>query len=270
MSNSDLETPRDLSTLVGLLKIFFLIVLLNITLYLAIVYFAIVNFHRTVPVFLAFIQFLAFILPIVLILRVGLKEAPAVGPIDNPYLKKIGATPSLVILSCFAAFLATFTPMSAQIFPKPDSFPTSMVAKVGVACRISSDLNASKGAYFLTVIWSDDTEYIKAVRSNLRALQIANSADAKKLDDVRTSNIYQLAEATLKSFMEMLGLVSATTAPAHDETYSQLKLVEKSDQFYKLLKQNTPVGDENSELRWGLSDDLRWAAFTISVKAPEE
>src|SRR5690348_10907212 len=173
MTDDHLEGREDRSALIALLKIFFLVVLSNVLLYLAIVYFAVVLFHRTVPSFLAFIQFLAFILPIALILRLGLREAPAAVPVDNIFLKKMGATPTLVVISSLAAFFATFTPLGAQIFPKPEATPT-LVAKVGVACRVDRDNTPSRGAYFLTLIYSDDTDYIRSVRSQLSALKDGN------------------------------------------------------------------------------------------------
>jgi hypothetical protein len=272
MTNSDQQSSHDVTTVTGLLKIFFLIVLVNIVLYISVVYFTVVLFHRTVPVFLAFVQFLAFILPIVFILRIGLKEAPEAGGVENPFLKQIGATPSLVILSCFAALLATFTPISAQIFPKPDPFPKSMIAKVGLACRISSDLTPSKAAYLLTVIWADDTDYIGAVRDNLRSLQIAASNSAKDQHDAAKSTVYEAVETILVDMLKWFGPTDATTRAKPETTFAQLKVVNNSssDQFYNLLKRSTPTAEVDPDLRGELSDDTRWAAFTVPVKAPED
>jgi hypothetical protein len=255
------ESPQDALPLATLLKIFFLVVLSNIALYLLIVYFAIVNFHRSVPLFLSFIQFLAFILPIALILRIGLKEAPAAGPVENTFLKKIGATPTLVVLSSFAAFFATFTPLGTQMFPQPDG-ATSLVAKVGVACRVESDLSASKGAYFLTLIWSDDTDYITKVRRELSLMQ----AGSKPADD---SSLYRTAESGLARLLQTVGVVSGPRLTPGERSFSQIKFVEKADPFYKLLKQDPQASKESYDLHSYLVDDLRWIAFTTPVKEPD-
>lgn len=266
MSDNTLESSGDRLALVALLKIFFLILLSNLALYLFIVYFAVVNFHRGVPPFLAFIQFLALLLPIALILRMGLKESPAVGQVDNEYLKKIGATPTLVVLSSLTAFFATFTPLAAQIFPKPEPFATSMTAKVGVACRIASDLSAAKGAYFLTVMWSDNSEYIQAARKELRSLQEASLHGPTGQDAVARPIVYRFAEGVIAQALSSIGAITEKASLADDKLYSNIKFVEHSDQFYRLLKQST--FENNDDLRATLGEESRWIAFTSPVGEP--
>src|SRR5262249_35463970 len=140
-------------------------------------YLAVDHYIRDAPAFLAFIVFLAFTIPTAFILRLGLNETvDANAASGNKFIKLIGATPTLVIIACLLALLASVIDLRGSIIPQRDA-PRYLIANLKVTCWSGTELNTEPAPYLLTLITAGESSYISDIRDELTLLK--NNPTAK-------------------------------------------------------------------------------------------
>jgi hypothetical protein len=178
--------------------------------------------------FPALVVFLSFALSIGIILINGLGEQINTKNIQNPWIKKIGVTPIMVIVAVLIATFTSFTPLANKIFPASEL--EFMLAAIDLTCKPSSQTHAPQATDLLTVISADETQYI---------------------DDVTTF----LNDKDPKAFVPQR---------IHGQDLTLVKK-DRSDELYKLIMQRA---DEDDSLSWDLRGPEKWVAYTIHANAP--
>jgi hypothetical protein len=179
--------------------------------------------------FPALVLFLSFAISIGIILINGLGEQISTTNIDNPWIKKIGVTPIMVIVAVLIATFASFAPAAEQIFPS--SHLEFMLARVGLTCQPSNRSKARQATGMLIVFSANDEKYVK----DLRAF----------FEDKKS-----------KSF----ALIGAQR--------QDLQVVQKDakDESYRLLMQYADESDRS--LSDDLRTSEQWIAYTVKASPP--
>lgn len=179
--------------------------------------------------FPALVVFLSFALSIGIILINGLGEQINLKDIQNPWVKKIGVTPIMVIVAVLLATFASFTRLAEKIFPPSEL--EFMLAGIDFTCKPINQTNAPQATDILTVISADETKYIEDVTKFLK------DKDPHSFVPQRTRG-------------------------------QELTLVGKEkggDELYKLMMQRA---NDDDSLSWDLRNPERWVAYTINANAP--
>lgn len=179
--------------------------------------------------FPALVVFLSFSLSIGIILINGLGEQISLKGIQNPWIKKIGVTPIMVIVAVLIATFASFTPLAAMIFPASEL--EFMLTGIDFTCKPSSQTNAPQATDILTVISADETKYIEEVTKFLQ------DRDPNSFVPKRTRG-------------QALALVGKDKG---------------GDELYKLIMQRA---NDDDSLSWDLRSSDKWVAYTINANAP--
>lgn len=204
-------------------------VLFNTAFFLGIGYVRPLNLTYMQSIFLPFLLLLSISIWIGIILIHVLGEKVHVDKVSNSLVGQIGVTPAMVIVAALASLLLAMTPIAEQIFPTR-SHLKFLFAKVGITCNTAATHDVPQAKELITLIDSQDAEYISEVR--------------EKLED--------------KPLIQ--GLMSK-----HDQT--EITLINENDEDYKLLQRF--YRQDRNQLISVLSDSRKWVAYKINVKAPE-
>jgi hypothetical protein len=210
----------------------FLVVAVNLGLYVLIVWLANSGIIESGSSFPALALFLSFALSVGIILIVALGEKVDASNIQNEWIKKIGVTPIMVIVAAIIAIFASFTPLASNIFPNPPDPSLQlkfMLANLGVTCRTKDENKSPQATHLLTFIASADEDYIQDIKKFLADKQLMQPA-----------------------------------------LNNQFTLVQPADEFSKLLQQYARSGQKGSEsLQDDLRKTRNWVAYVVEAGDPE-
>lgn len=177
--------------------------------------------------FPALILFLSFALSIGIILINGLGERINTKNIQNPIIKKLGVTPIMVIVAVLIAMFTSFAPVSSKMFATAEL--ELMLTGIDFTCAASNQIHPTQATELLTVISSDQPDYIDEITT------ILQKTDPKEFVPQRT----------------------------HGEPLTLVPKDSKND-LYKLIIQRA----SEDRWSWDVSGPEKWVAYTIQAHAP--
>jgi hypothetical protein len=232
------DNPRRLTDFGGALKAIALlavVVLFNTALYIAIYRLVDIGWRDPGSIFPALVLFLSLALSIGILLILGMGEkiiGKASTDPNDPWTKKIGATPVMVVVAVIVSLAAGFSPLAQLVMPPQESFSKKlMLADLALTCApaVAKDDPAQATVLLVVISTSDDIQYIREVK------KILTSRD------------------------RLMSL-------ARREDVPDLQLIAKKEGSpdYELLLRE--FGSES--LQTDMSDPAKWVAYTIPISAP--
>jgi hypothetical protein len=172
---------RPITAAVQAIALLTFVVLFNLGLYVLVIVLVDNHWIESESVYPPLVLFLSFALSIGIILIVLLHERVDTRNAQNPFLKKIGFTPIMVIVAAILSILATLTPAANNIVPSPDYSKKFMLANFGLTCSSSSKRQDPPQASDLIVtIYSPSETYINDVKKFLDTPKLMQNAKEKK------------------------------------------------------------------------------------------
>ena len=171
------DQPARLTDFAGALKAILLlafVVLFNIALYVGIYRLSEIGWRDPNSIFPALVLFLSLALSIGIIVILGMGEkiiGKASSDPKDPWIKKIGATPVMIIVAVIVSLAAGFSPLAKLVMPPEGAFSQKfMLADLALTCASSAANDPAQATVLLVVISApDDIQYITDVRKILNS-----------------------------------------------------------------------------------------------------
>jgi hypothetical protein len=191
----------NLRQAVGAIGLLTVVASVNIAFYILIILATRYELVDKSSIFPPLVMFLTFSISIGIILLVALGEKIQEKNIENSWIKRIGVTPTMVIVATILSIAAGFSGISDKLFP-PATKLKFMLADIKLTCTTNGKLDPPPATQILAVISSTKPQYIKDVKDYLNKISAA--------EEQRTHSVHWLAQQNDDKIYKLLQQTAAS------------------------------------------------------------